>query len=133
MSRDIILIKTPTNDEPFAEITSTIPFSRREVITALQKDHPEVNCHDETRIRLERPDCSVLFSLGSDPIRTISLTIDGETEPIDVITTMCRALNCRAMRTATGEFIDIPQDSGYSRRLQFHDRVVKATTPARST
>ncbi len=127
MSQDFILIRTPANDEAFSDISDTVPFNRREVIEAVRLRHPETNCHDEARLHLVMEDSSIVFTLGSDPIRRITLTVDGEADPTTLISYLCTELDCRALNTATGQFVEIKQDSGFSRAQHFRDRVMRAT------
>lgn len=126
MSWDVYLIKTATNAENSPEeIEDTVPIGTKSAIHDwLRQNYPETDFTDENWPVVFADDFSVEFMLDKEEQQgEITLAIQGDQAPYDLIEGMCRSFGCRAVDTGTGEFLDTQETSSFEQWKDFRDEV----------
>lgn len=109
MGWDVVLMRTASNQEAAdaVEEEDITPFDRDDAIAELTNLFPDILYDDETFLILETNDAYIEIYIGEEEqISTITLTIRSMEEDCEILPVLCETFSCRALDTATGEFME---------------------------
>lgn len=109
MGWDVVLMRTTSNQEAADAVDEKdiIPFDRDDVVDELTNLFPDIHYDDETFLILDTGEAYIEIYIGEEEqTSTITLTIRSMDEDCEVLSTICETFGCRALDTATGEFMD---------------------------
>ena len=111
MSWDVVLIKTHSNSEPMQGINekNTIMFDTTNVVATLKELFDEISQVDDQWLHFEGGTYAMSFNLASKECIMLHISILDETENgVDtIIHDLCKAFECRAFDTTTGDFFKL--------------------------
>lgn len=126
MSWDVSLVKSETNQEASPDdIENPLPIATKtEVHAWLRQHYPEADFTNPNWPVVFADNYSVEFMLEEEEEqKDIMLAIRGDEAPYDLIESLCRAFNCRAIDMGTGGFLEGPETSSFESWKDFRDEV----------
>ncbi len=120
MGYEVFLVKTQTNQEPFEEIVSPVPFPPpEELLARIRQRFPGcLDDRDPTWVYLSRWEDSLEFSmelnLGEGPIQCIMVVHPAGRDSMWVLQELCRLFQCRAFDD--GGWLDFEHPQGWLKK-----------------
>lgn len=116
MSWDLVLIKTATNAEPAEELDETLPISQKDFFAAVKRKYPDTEPESGA---IEHDDWAIEVNFDDDDDSVVMLDVhfggaapSPDAGPVEAVRHLCDALQCRALDSGSGEFVDFNGGSG---------------------